>query len=90
MDKYKTPIEGLIIIPNFITKEEEEYLIQEIEDNEWNTSLKRLTQHYGYMYDYKSRTITNENYIGELPEYFNKCDQVKIFLIKKSLLCILL
>jgi len=43
-----SPLPGLIIIPNFITKDEEEQLINEINNNEWNNDLHRLTQHYGY------------------------------------------
>lgn len=30
-----SPLPGLILIPNFITKEEEQYLIDEINNNEW-------------------------------------------------------
>ena len=34
---------------------EEKYLIRNIDNNQWNTSLSRRTQHYGYLYDYRSR-----------------------------------
>ena len=53
LDKIKRPIDGLTIIPQFITKKEERNLINEIENNPWNYDLKRLTQHYGY--NYKTR-----------------------------------
>jgi alkylated DNA repair dioxygenase AlkB len=66
-----SPLPGLILIPNFITKEEEQYLIDEINNNEWDTSLTRLTQHYGYKYNYKSRNITEEDYLGPIPDWFD-------------------
>lgn len=51
-----TSIPGLIIIPDFLTPEEEKSLLQEIDSLSWNTSLKRRTQHYGYEYSYTSKT----------------------------------
>jgi alkylated DNA repair dioxygenase AlkB len=69
IDKIKKPISGLTIIPKFITKNEEKTLIKEIENNEWNNDLKRLTQQYGYKYNYKTRNITNDDYIAELPNW---------------------
>lgn len=48
-------IKGLYYQPNFINTDEEKYLIRNIDNNQWNTSLSRRTQHYGYLYDYRSR-----------------------------------
>ena len=48
-------IKGLYYEPNFINTDEEKYLIRNIDNNQWNTSLSRRTQHYGYLYDYRSR-----------------------------------
>jgi len=50
-------MDGLTLIPDFITDDEEEMLICNINKQPWNTSLKRLTQHYGYTYNYSSKSI---------------------------------
>lgn len=62
-------IEGLHYIPAFITKEEEQALIEAIDQSSWLTDLKRRVQHYGYKYDYKARAVTDDAYIGELPDW---------------------
>ena len=52
-------IPGLYIINNFIEQDEEQHLINFIDSQEWNTSLQRRTQHYGYTYSYGSNaTLT--------------------------------
>lgn len=47
---------GLTVVVNFITNEEEAFLIRGVNEN-WGgpQPLKRRTQHYGYVYDYASR-----------------------------------
>lgn len=67
----ENPLPGLTIISNFITPQEEETLLKDIQKEEWDTRLKRWTQHYGYEYQYTSRTITKDNYLGELPKWSN-------------------
>lgn len=62
-------IDGLIYIPDFITKEEERALIDNIDAQPWLTDLKRRVQHYGYRYDYKVRAVTSDAYLGQLPEW---------------------
>lgn len=69
-DKNPTPkIDGLQYVPNFITSQEEEDLIHNVDQNEWDTSLKRRVQHYGYKYDYSSRRVEPESYLGDLPDF---------------------
>lgn len=63
--------EGLIVIENFITPEEENTLLKETCLMNWDNTLSRRTQHYGYKYNYKSRSINNEDYLGSLPEFTN-------------------
>ena len=65
------PLNGLTLIENYINEEEEINLIDIINKQSWNTKLKRLTQHYGYIYNYKFRSITKNDYIGELPIWLN-------------------
>lgn len=50
-------IEGLEYIGNFIDKDEENFLIQNIEDGEWSMIGGRKVQQYGYTYDYFKKTL---------------------------------
>lgn len=63
-------INGLLLHFEFVSREEEEGLISFIDSNTWSTELKRRVQHYGYKYDYTSRSIRFENYLGSLPVPF--------------------
>lgn len=62
-------IQGLTYVPDFITRNEEIALIEEIDQQPWLNDLKRRVQHYGYRYDYKARAVTNDAYIGPLPNW---------------------
>ncbi len=62
-------IEGLSFVPDFINKDTERALIDEIDQSPWLYDLKRRVQHYGYRYDYKARSVTKDSYIGTLPEW---------------------
>lgn len=46
---------GLIYNQDFISTEMEQKLISWIDEQSWNTSIKRRTQHYGYEYNYSQR-----------------------------------
>ncbi len=46
---------GLTLVPDFIDPESERNVIAWIDQQPWNTSLKRRTQHYGYEYNYSGR-----------------------------------
>lgn len=63
-------ISGLTYIEDFIPPDEQEKLVQYIEQQPWSTELKRRVQHYGYRYDYKSKSVTADFYLGSLPEIF--------------------
>jgi alkylated DNA repair dioxygenase AlkB len=60
-------IAGLKILFDFISKEEENELLDNIDKSAWLTDLKRRVQHYGYKYDYKARRIDQSFFIGEIP-----------------------
>jgi len=60
---------GLTYIPNFISRQEEICLLDNINSNEWLSDLKRRVQHYGWKYDYRSRNIDYSMYLGELPAW---------------------
>jgi alkylated DNA repair dioxygenase AlkB len=65
-------IPGLIYIDDAIDEEFEETIINLIDFGDhinlsrWNESLKRRTQHYGYMYDYTSPNVTPTVPVPEL------------------------
>ena len=62
-------IDGLTIVKDFITVDEEQKLLKIIENLEWNGSLLRKSRHFGYIYNYKTKTIGKDDYIGNLPEW---------------------
>eukprot|EP00009_Paramoeba_aestuarina_P005427 CAMPEP_0201510026 /NCGR_PEP_ID=MMETSP0161_2-20130828/2891_1 /ASSEMBLY_ACC=CAM_ASM_000251 /TAXON_ID=180227 /ORGANISM="Neoparamoeba aestuarina, Strain SoJaBio B1-5/56/2" /LENGTH=246 /DNA_ID=CAMNT_0047905141 /DNA_START=801 /DNA_END=1541 /DNA_ORIENTATION=+ len=62
-------VEGCLVIPDFITEEEEKRLLKSLNQEEWMHPLKRRVQHYGYKYDYTSKKITKDDYLGLLPDW---------------------
>lgn len=62
-------IQGLTYTPNYITTEQEQLLISQIDKQTWLNDLKRRVQHYGYKYDYKARKITSDLKIGNIPDW---------------------
>jgi len=69
-------INGLTYIDNYITKDYQDELFKTIDKNEWDCSLKRRVQQYGYKYSYKSSVSmwrsNIDNYLGELPEFLKE------------------
>ncbi len=64
-------INGLLYIQDYITADEEAQLLKLINKQKWDNSLSRRVQHYGYRYDYKARTVTEDMYLGKLPKWLN-------------------
>lgn len=62
-------INGLTIIENFITEQDEKVLLEQINSCTWLNDLKRRVQHYGYKYDYTKKSINAENFLGPLPNW---------------------
>src|SRR5262249_55263565 len=60
-------IPGLRYIPDYIVPKEHDELLAEIDQQIWMTDLKRRVQHYGYRYDYRSRSVDASMFIGPLP-----------------------
>lgn len=67
--------DGLTYMENYISEDEANRLVQEIDAAPWCTDLKRRVQHYGYRYDYKARQAQREDYLGPLPEVFQQLAQ---------------
>ena len=54
---------------DFVTEAEESSLLGAIDGAAWLGDLRRRVQHYGYRYDYTKRNITEDDKIGELPDW---------------------
>lgn len=65
-------IKGLTITGGFISQDYESNIIKNICSEQWNTTLSRRTQHYGYTYNYKNKTITDGDYLGPFPNWLNE------------------
>lgn len=63
------PIPGLHIIQDAITPEHHDALISVIDQQPWQTSLRRRVQQYGYRYDYKRRSVDASQFLGPLPAW---------------------
>ncbi|EGF82271.1 hypothetical protein BATDEDRAFT_87049 [Batrachochytrium dendrobatidis JAM81] len=71
---FEPVISGLRLIPDFITQQEELDLIASIDAHPWsgygippNPELKRHTQQYGFLFSFRTRTITE--CLGSLPAF---------------------
>jgi len=77
----KKQMNNLTYIDDFLSPEEEKELISFIDNQKWNTSLSRRTQHYGYEYSYNSRDIKK---IEKIPEIFdNLLERMEKYFKKK-------
>jgi alkylated DNA repair dioxygenase AlkB len=65
----RAAIPGLRYVPDFVTVEEHDRFLREIDANSWMTDLRRRVQHYGYRYDYRSRSVDHSMRLGELPPW---------------------
>jgi alkylated DNA repair dioxygenase AlkB len=62
-------IPGLSCIAGYISSDQEQLLLSNIDACRWLSDLKRRVQHYGYKYDYKSRAIDAKAYLGPMPPW---------------------
>ena len=67
----KTPTApvGLEYHSDFLDASDEERLLAHIDDSEWLTDLSRRVLHFGYKYDYTSRSLDETARIEPLPEW---------------------
>lgn len=61
--------DGLAIVPDILTSDEEQCLLTHIDSMPWRTDLRRRVQHYGWVYNYKARSVAARDYIGALPDW---------------------
>jgi len=69
MEQTLIAIPGLQLIQDAITQEQHDHLIAIIDQQPWLTDLRRRVQHYGYRYDYKSRSVDASQFLGPLPDW---------------------
>ena len=60
-------INGLSYIPQYIGLDHHDRLMETVDKQLWRNDLTRRTQHYGYVYDYRAKTVDISMYLGELP-----------------------
>ena len=64
-------VPGLNYFPDYIERADETDLITLVDENDWMHDLKRRVQHYGFRYDYKSRQVLAESYLGNMPSWLD-------------------
>lgn len=62
-------IPGLRLYNDAISIEEEEYLLSAIDEQPWSSKLKRRVQHYGYTFNYITRSVDAKKNPPKLPEF---------------------
>ncbi|WOL04305.1 alkylated DNA repair protein [Canna indica] len=62
-------IPGIYLVHDFITLEEEQELLAEVDSRQWSNLSKRRVQHYGYEFLYKTRNVDSQQFLGELPSF---------------------
>jgi alkylated DNA repair dioxygenase AlkB len=73
MEQASLSIPGLHYYQNVLTPEHHDRLVTVIDRQPWLTSLRRRVQHYGYRYDYKSRSVDASQFLGPLPDWSIPC-----------------
>ena len=61
--------EGLSLVEDFLSLDEEARIVGQIDDGDWQTWLSRRVQHYGWRYDYKKRRVDVRDQLGPLPNW---------------------
>jgi hypothetical protein len=65
----KIIIPGLKLIHNYITEEQENFLINEIDKRHWLDNIKRRVQHYGYEFNYIEKKVKKLSEITDIPDF---------------------
>jgi alkylated DNA repair dioxygenase AlkB len=55
------------VISAFVDQADARTLLAAIDAAPWRSDLKRRVQHYGWLYDYRARTVTPDMNVGPLP-----------------------
>ena len=67
-------VPGLKFWEGFLTPEEQAECVRQVDGAKdmWRNDLRRRVQHYGWLYDYKARSITSDMHVGPLPDWLAK------------------
>ena len=65
----KLEIPGLNYVENFLDENEEQEILNKVNNCDWSEELQRRVQHYGWRYDYKSRKVDSNMWLGPLPDW---------------------
>ncbi len=60
-------VNGLYYYHGFLDEHTQRALIECIDANPWRADLERRVQHYGWRYDYRTKTVTPDMDLGPLP-----------------------
>jgi len=60
-------VPGLELRANYVDAADQERLLAVVDASPWRDDLRRRVQHYGYRYDYRSRSTGRDAYLGPLP-----------------------
>lgn len=62
-------IHGLYYCHGFLDEHAERALMAFIDANPWRKDLERRVQHYGWRYDYRTKSVTPDMNLGPLPDW---------------------
>ena len=68
-------IRGLRYIPDYITEFQHDWLLDQIDKQQWHYFSKRRYQHYGPKYDHKTGKLNHDKSMSELPEWLERLSQ---------------
>lgn len=63
---------GLQYIPNYITEFQHDWLLDQIDKQQWGRFSKRRAQHYGPKYDYETGKLKHDTRMNDLPEWLKR------------------
>ncbi len=55
----------------FLNPDECDEIVRKIDDQPWSNDLSRRVQHYGWRYDYASKTVAEDTRLGPLPDWLS-------------------
>ena len=65
-------ISGLLYIPHYISQPHHDFLMETVDAQPWRGDLARRTQHYGYVYDYRAKSVDPSSRLGDLPHWLQR------------------
>ena len=62
---------GLHYLPELLSPQQQQDAVRHVDAavDQWRNDLRRRTQHYGWIYDYRAKVITPDQYLGALPDW---------------------